>query len=65
MFEFLGAFTNEYNSIYILVLHSSNTKMVSICLNESYEYLEKGPLQKQQEHKDPTKLQPARQGTDT
>jgi len=28
----------------------------------------KGPLQKpgqQQEHKDPTKLQPARQGTDT
>ncbi|CAK9234165.1 unnamed protein product [Sphagnum troendelagicum] len=36
-----GTFTNEYNNIYILVLHSSNTKMVSICLHESYEYLEK------------------------
>jgi hypothetical protein len=41
MFEFSGTFTNEYNNIYILVLHSSNTKMVSICLHESYEYLEK------------------------
>ncbi|CAK9235756.1 unnamed protein product [Sphagnum jensenii] len=34
-----GTFTNEYNNIYILVLHSSNTKMVSICLHESYEVI--------------------------